>query len=77
MKKLSKRQAKSLFNKGRIIYLKTSKLSVQVMEHSPWFHWFKIKKDLDFPDFEKLVNEFAYYNCNEEVGLRVNYYAYP
>jgi hypothetical protein len=80
MKKLTLRKARILFKKGKTVYLKPSKLSVQVMELSPWFSWFPAKKSdyyQENPSFDKLINEFYYYNCNKEVGLRVHYYAYP
>lgn len=28
-------------------------------------------------DFERLINEFSYYNCNNETGRRVHYYTNP
>ncbi len=79
MKKLTLKQARALFDKGKTLYLKPSKLSVQVMEKSPWFSWFQFKKS-DYNDdtitLDKIVNEYSYHNCNKEVGLKVNYYAY-
>ena len=78
MKKLSLKQAKKLFNEGKAIYLKPSKLSLQVMQYSPWFSWCKVLKSeyFDGTKFETIINEFHYYQCNKETGLRVNYYAY-
>lgn len=79
MKKLTLRQARRLFEMGKILYLKPSKLSKQVMDKSPWYGWFQFKKS-DYTDdtitFDKIVNEYAYYQCTKETGLRVNYYAY-
>jgi len=79
MKKLTLKQAISLFNKGRIIYLKPSKITEQVLKYSPWFSWCKVQKS-DYTEedttLEQIVNEFIYYNCNKETGLRANYYAY-
>jgi hypothetical protein len=77
--KITLKKARRIFERGGIVYLKPSKLSTQVMDKSPWFSWCECKKS-EYTDenitFDKIVNEYSYYNCNAEVGLRVNYYAY-
>lgn len=78
MKKLTLRQAIALYNKGTKIYLKCSKVTEQMLQYSPWLSWYDVQKqeDLEDNEFIKIVNAFKYYNCNKELGLRVNYYAY-
>lgn len=76
MKKLTFRQAKKLFDSGKRIYLKTSKVSIQVLQHSPWLSWYEVQKDDNPETFDQIVNSFSYYNCSKDMGLKVNYYAY-
>ena len=79
MEKVSKRKALQLFNKGVTIHLCSSKITPQIIQHSPWFSWYKIKKsiaDEQGETFETCVNSFENYNCTNETGLRVNYYVY-
>ena len=79
MKKLTLRQAISLYNSGKKIYLKSSKVTLQMLIYSPWLSWYDIQNntgDLEKDEFINIVNSFRYHNCNKELGLRVNYYAY-
>ncbi len=79
MKKLTLSQARKLFEEDKIIYLKCSKVTLQMFQYSPWLSWCQVKKSdyvYEKITFDKIVNEFSYYNCNKELGLKVNYYAY-
>lgn len=79
MIKLTKRQAKRRFNQGFTILLKTSRVTEQMIDFSPYLFWFELKKsvcDEQGETFDSVVNAYSYYNCNKELGLRVNYYIY-
>lgn len=79
MKKISKKQAVKEFNNGNTVLLCTSKVNPQIIQYSPWLNWYDFRKstceELN-STFEQCVNEFSYYNCNKELGLRVHYYIY-
>lgn len=68
MEKITKRQARNLYNKGIEVLLVPSKMhpkglmSVKVSINSSEFL------------FNNLVNHFRYYNCSKETGLRVSFY---
>lgn len=69
MKRISKRQARKLFNRGEKVYMAPSKMNI-------WSMWFSPVCMDNNEDFEKNVNAFRYYNCNEETGKVVYYYTY-
>lgn len=74
-KKLIKATARTSYRMGRKVYLKPSRVPVEVLERSPWLKWYIIQKDeMNNRDFDEIVKEFAHYNCCEELGLVVNYY---
>lgn len=49
-----------------------------MLQYSPWLTWCTVQKSnwTESTTFDKVINEFSYYNCNKELGLKVNYYAY-
>lgn len=69
-KKVSKRTAEKLFDLGVSIHLFPSKLR-------PFSEWtlegFVIDNDNDL-EFEKILNQFSYYNGNTETGKGICYY---
>ena len=78
MKKLTRRQAKRLFDKNKIIYLKPSKITEQIIKYSPWFCWYQAKKE-DFIEgmtFEKMAWKYERDNCSDKHGRCVHFYAY-
>ena len=70
LKKITKSQAQKLFNHGLNIYLNPSKMRT---EHA-FGSAFMVDKYADGDNFDKIVNSYSYYNCNEETGKRVSYY---
>jgi len=85
MKKLTKTQVRKEFRKSlnKTVLLFTSNCSPS---NTTWFKGLEYKgveynpsnysityKELD-AHFDKFINEFAYYNCNSELGNRVHYY---
>lgn len=66
MIKIRKNVARKLFNEGTEIYLCPCNMRVDTA--------IKVKKTDSRNDFDKLVNEFAYYNCNSERGRYTSYY---
>lgn len=74
-KKITKGQARKLFNAGAQIYLHTNKLSW----HNNWQNPMPVKKDIDYTNiydasnFDSVVNSYAYYNCDNERGNVVIY----
>ena len=69
MKRISKRQARKLFNRREKVYMAPSKMNV-------WSMWFSQVCRHNDEDFEKNVNACRYDNCNEEAGEVVYYYTY-
>lgn len=69
MEKINKEKARKLFNAGKTIRLCASKIN-------PCNIW-GFYADIDAScnnTFDRLVNEFMYYNCSTETGKRVCYY---
>lgn len=67
--KVDKRTANKEYSKGNTIHLLPSK----AVPGSIWITPVSINKQCGKP-FDVLINEYSYYNCNKETGLRVNYY---
>lgn len=67
--KIDKRTANKEYDKGATIHLLPSKVAPESM----WIHPMGINK-ISGRKFETLINEYAYYNCTQETGLRVTYY---
>jgi len=71
--KLDKAKARKLYCEGRKIYLLPSK--VRFCLDAPFMAPYEISwESCNGKDFDKLVNEYKYYNCNEELGKIVHYY---
>lgn len=76
MQKITKAEAKKLYESGKSIYLNPSKMRT----NSVWHQAMKVSKSIldnklyDAPSFDKLVNEYHYYNCSKETGLIVHFY---
>ena len=67
-KKITKGQARKLFNAGKEIYLHTNKLSWD----NPWQNPMLIQPYGCTP-FDSVVNSYSYYNCDNERGNVVIY----
>jgi hypothetical protein len=67
--KVDKRTASKEYNKGNTIHLLPSK----AVPGSIWITPVSINKQCG-KSFDALINEYSYYNCSKETGLRINYY---
>ena len=71
MKKIRKNTARKLFNSGETLIITPCKCA----PGGVWLTGFKIcKNDFDYCDFDALINEFEYYNCNSELGKYTAFY---
>lgn len=69
--RINKPEARKLYNLGRPIKILPCKANL----NSPWFSNSMFSKKSG-RDFDALVNEFTYYNCNtSELGRRPSFYA--
>lgn len=71
-KRVDKRVARKQFNTGMVVHLTTSR----AYPGSPVGSYdIQLPPDPDsFDTFDNYVNSFKYYNCNSELGNRVNYF---
>lgn len=69
--KIDKREARKEYNNGNVVNLLPSK----AVPGSIWITPVSISNACG-KDFDTVVNEYAYYNCSKETGLRVTYYIY-
>ena len=68
--RINKSEARKLYNLGRPIAV----LPCKANPNSPWFSTSTVSKESG-RDFDALVNEFTYYNCNTpELGRRPAFY---
>lgn len=69
--RINKSEARKLYNLGRPIMV----LPCKANPNSPWFSNSTVTKESTDKDFDTLVNEFTYYNCNTaELGRRPMFY---
>lgn len=69
MRKIQKRTAERLYNEGKTILLVPCKMRL----NSPWTYIHRAK-NTSGDTFEKVVNNFGYYNCCYETGYYPAYY---
>ena len=70
--RINKREARKLYNLGRPITI----LPCKANPNSPWFSNSAVSKESADKNFDALVNEFAYDNCNtSELWRRPAFYA--
>lgn len=67
--KIDKRTATKEYNNGNTIHLLPSKAA----PGSIWISPTSVNNQCG-KSFDALTNEYSYYNCTKETGLRVNYY---
>lgn len=68
--RINKPEARKLYNLGRPITV----LPCKANPNSPWFSNSTVSKESG-KDFDPLVNEFIFYNCNtSELGRRPAFY---
>ena len=69
--RIKKPEARKLYNLGRPI----TTLPCNANLNSPWFSNSTVSKESTNKDFDTLVNEFIFYNCNtSELGRRPAFY---
>ena len=66
---INKRTARETYQEGKTVRLMASKLN----PHSYWGEPLPINKKCG-KEFEKLCNEFSYYNCTKETGKSIKFY---
>ena len=71
MTKIRKNTARKLFNDGQELII----IPCKCAPGGAWLTGFRIcKNDLENADFDRLINEFEYYNCNAEMGKYTAFY---
>lgn len=70
MQKLTKRQARDLYNKGIEVLFVPSKMHPK----SPMSVKACINQSAGEVSFDTFINHFRYYNCSKETGLGIHYY---
>ena len=74
-RRIDKREARKRFTCKGAVYLLPSKVNLG----SAWIKPFAIsgfkENDFSVEAFEKQLNAYAYYNCNEEMGKVIHFYA--
>ena len=71
MVKIRKNTARKLFNEGHELII----IPCNCSPNGFWVKGFRIcKTKLENSDFDRLINEFEYYNCNSELGRYTHYY---
>ena len=69
--RINKREARKLYNLGRPITI----LPCKANPNSPWLSNSTVSKESADKNFDALVNEFTFYNCNtSELGHRPAFY---
>ena len=69
--RIRKDVARKLFNEGRILYLTPS--NVAASDSNMWIKPYAINNRAG-QDFDSLVNNYEYYNCNWELGYYTNFW---
>ena len=77
--KINKTKARKLYNNNVNIYIIPCK--VYPNYNNMWIQPIKLNKeeyiDKNYEnDFDKIINNFEYYNCNTEVGRYTSFYIY-
>ena len=66
---ITKKQARERYDDGNVVRLMASNLN----PHSYWGEPLPVNKECG-REFEKLCNEFRYYNCTRETGKKIRFY---
>jgi hypothetical protein len=75
LEKVNKTAARRLFNEGKILYLVPCKVYPNF--GNCFITPYEIQKDRvkdGIVNFDRIVDNFEYYNCNNEVGRYTHYY---
>lgn len=68
--RVNKKKARNIFNNGETIFLLPCKTRI----NNYWLPACAISLTSDIKDFDSIVNEYEYYNCNYELGYYCAYY---
>lgn len=68
LERVSKRTARRHYNKGESIIILSVKCYTEMFAFETEENYNKVR------DFDQLVNEFEYYNCNHECGYYAAFY---
>lgn len=69
--KINKIQAEKLYILGKTIYV----LPCRVTLDNPWIKPYEIHQDhVGDNSFDKVINNYMYYNCNSELGNYCSFY---
>lgn len=75
LRRIDKKEARRRFTNKGAIYLLPSKVGLG----SAWVKPVEVsgfkENDFSVEAFDKQLNAFAYYNCNDELGKAIHYYA--
>ena len=81
MEKISKAEAKYIYNRGGEIFLLASKMSINSQWVAPVgikkrqsLGWGMMADKYEEVDFDSALNSFRYYNCTKETGMGLKYY---
>ena len=71
VRRIQKRTAKKLFEKGREIFMLASKIAFD----NPWITPYPAEKERSHTsDFERLCDSFLVYNCDAERGRYIHFF---
>lgn len=75
-KKININKARRLYNEGKKIIVKTSKMRIEPTMWTTPMELVKKEREEEKNeiDFDKNINVYAYYNCNNEMGRTLQYY---
>ena len=74
--KINKRKARKLYNRGHVIFLLPCRVSQVALHGGNMFvQPFSISLTKVYRDFDRLVNEYEYYNCiDTTIGKHASFY---
>lgn len=75
-KKININTARKLYNEGRKIIVKTSKMRIEPTMWTTPMELVKKEREeqLNEVDFDKNINVYRFYNCSNELGKTLQYY---
>lgn len=78
-RKINKRTARKMFAEGKVFYIVPCNMRPQP-EHYFGFNMTRAVDDYTracvYSNFDALVNEYSYYNCNSVTGRNIAYYVW-
>lgn len=76
-KKVTKPIARKYYDNGKEVYLLPCKVNAHIVfdsSYNGFIQPYVISKHGSDGSFDKVVNEFEYYNCNSKMGYYAHYY---